>query len=391
MSQLRIALVRQRYTAFGGAERFLERLLATLGGRAALTLLTRRWDGQARGDFHTVALRPFHLGRLWRDWGFARAVRAHLAENSYDLVQSHERISGCDLYRAGDGVHARWLSQRARVLGPLARAAQMLSPWHRYTLAAERALFESPALKAVICNSPMVREEIRARFAIDPAKLRLVYNGIDTDSYHPRLRAHRVELRARLGIPEHAFVWLFVGSGFERKGLESALRATARGGNYLLVVGKDKRQRRYEKLAARLGIARRARFAGPQRDVKPFYGAADGLVLPALYEPFGNVVLEALACGLPVITSDGNGAACLIDETNGAVCDALDSAAIADAMAALAAPARQAALQAAARATAEPFTLEATGAAMTRLYRELLGLAEAAPQPQMAADEHAHD
>ena len=76
--------------------------------------------------------------------------------SGFDLVQSHERISCCDIYRAGDGVHAQWLKNRARAISTARRWATALSPWHLYTLAAERRLFTSDQLRAVICNSQMV-------------------------------------------------------------------------------------------------------------------------------------------------------------------------------------------------------------------------------------------
>src|SRR5262245_32632618 len=122
---MRIAIVRQRYNPFGGAERFVERALAALGGPGTqVTVVAREWAGDARGAVLTVD--PFHIGRLWRDWGFARAVCARLASERFDLVQSHERLACCDVYRAGDGVHRQWLENRARGESTLGRLATRL-------------------------------------------------------------------------------------------------------------------------------------------------------------------------------------------------------------------------------------------------------------------------
>ncbi len=99
---MRLALVRQRYSAYGGAERFIERALGALGGQGvAVTVLAREWIGAPGG---LVRCDPFYVGRLWRDWSFARAVCREIARRPFDLVQSHERIDCCDIYRAGDGV-----------------------------------------------------------------------------------------------------------------------------------------------------------------------------------------------------------------------------------------------------------------------------------------------
>jgi UDP-glucose:(heptosyl)LPS alpha-1,3-glucosyltransferase len=334
---LKLALVRQKYNPYGGAERFVERALGALERQGvAVTLITRKWkdgaQGQGAAGRQVRICNPFHLGRLWRDAGFSRCVQRLVASGEFDLVQSHERIPGCHVYRAGDGVHATWLELRARVQSPLARLATVLHPWHRYTLAAEAAMFRHPALQAVICNSAMVRDDIMRRFQLAPEKLHVIHNGVDLDFFHPGLRAeHRGQLRAQLGIPDDAPVLLYVGSGFERKGVPQLLAALARlpGNTHLLVVGKDKQAANMGQLATRLGVQQRSHFVGGQTDVRPYYGAADVFVLPTLYDPFPNAVLEALACGLPVLTSPGSGGAELVTPACGAVVDALDVPALA--------------------------------------------------------------
>jgi UDP-glucose:(heptosyl)LPS alpha-1,3-glucosyltransferase len=364
---VKLALVRQKYTPFGGAERFVERALGALREQGTdVTIVARQWQGEPGPGF--LRCNPFFLGRTWRDAGFARCVQDIIASGRFDLVQSHERIPGCHIYRAGDGVHATWLDlrSRARAVFPLgfpsvtpwltspkgagrhevavpsyardgAKLHTFISPWHRYTLAAEAAMFRHPDLRAVICNSRMVRDDIATRFGTPDEKLHVIYNGVDLEHFHPRLRAeHRAATRAALGIDDATPVILFVGSGFERKGLPALLPALARmkrGDAVLLVVGRDRKERDMQALVVRLGIAGRVRFLGPQKDVRPFYGAADCFALPTLYDPMPNAALEALACGLPVVTSTDCGAAELIRPgTNGAVVASLDVAALARAL-----------------------------------------------------------
>jgi len=370
---MRIALVRQRYNAQGGAERFIERALRALGDRGvAVTLLARAWSGDPGS---VVRCDPFHVGRLWRDWSFARAVCRELARRPFDLVQSHERIACCDIYRAGDGVHAQWLENRRAALGALGRLGLALNPYHRYVLAAERRLFASPRLRAVICNSRMVRDEIRARFATPEAKLHVIYNGIDLQAFHPRLRdAHRAPMRQNLAIPYQAPVHLFVGAGFERKGvfpLIEALALSRRRDSHLVVVGRDKAQRRAERLASSRGIASRVHFAGAQEDVRPWYGAADSFVLPSLYDPFPNAALEAMACGLPVVTTPQCGTAELIDEgVNGFVVEALAVDVLADRLARLDVLTAQE-MGRRARKRVEGFSLQSMAERLLTLYRSL--------------------
>jgi UDP-glucose:(heptosyl)LPS alpha-1,3-glucosyltransferase len=375
---VKLALVRQKYTPFGGAERFVERALAALRGQGAdVTIIARDWQGEPGGGF--LRCDPFFIGRTWRDAGFARCVRRIIAAKRFDLVQSHERIPGCHIFRAGDGVHATWLALRDQARGGAARLATALSPWHRYTLAAEAAMFRHPNLRAVICNSRLVRDDIARRFGVADERLYVIYNGVDLDHFHPGLRQeHRGTVRAALGIGEATPVILFVGSGFERKGIPALLRALARMTRcdaLLLVVGRDSHQRDMAALAGRLGVAGRVRFLGGQQDVRPYYGAADCFALPTLYDPMPNAALEALACGLPVVTSTTSGAAELIRHgVNGHVCPATDVAVLANHLDALIGLERIDPL--AVRATVSGFGIDAMAARLADLYGRL---APAAP------------
>jgi UDP-glucose:(heptosyl)LPS alpha-1,3-glucosyltransferase len=319
---MKLAIVRQKYTPFGGAERFVERALTALREQGVdVSIIAREWRADALAGLQGVRIDPFYLGRTWRDAGFARGVQRLIAEKRFDLVQSHERIPGCDIYRAGDGVHATWLELRNKPL-------DALSPWHRYTLAAEAEMFRHPKLRAVICNSRMVRDDIARRFGVADEKLQVIYSGVDLDAFHPRLREEQGNaLRQKTGVDAATPLILFVGSGYERKGLPTLLHALSRmtrGDARLWVVGRDKHESLMRNLAQTLGIDERVMFLGAQTDVRPFYGAADVFALPTRYDPFPNVALEALACGLPLVTTNRCGAAELVTAANGSVISAGD-------------------------------------------------------------------
>ena len=376
---LRLAIVRQRYNPFGGAERFIERAIEALSARnVGVTMITRAWNRDATRP--ALVCDPFYIGSLWRDWGFARAACRKAAAAGFDLVQSHERLDCCDVFRAGDGVHREWLRHRARSQGTLRRLATTLDPHHRYVLAAERRMFASPRLRAVICNSRMVRDEIARGFDVPDAKLHVIYNGVDAGRYSPALRdEHRAKVRSAWTIPAQATLFLFVGAGFSRKGLAVAMAALADTDGWLLVAGGDKRAARFSAQARALGVADRVVFAGPQRDVWPLYLAADAFVLPTLYDPFPNAILEALACGLPVVTSNACGAAELVVPAGaGYAHDALDAMAFAGSMRALTDHATRAAASQAALALARTLSFERMTAAYVDLYARL-GAAHPAP------------
>lgn len=310
---MRLGIVRQRYTPYGGAERFVARAMDALAARGVrLSVYTRQWPAAASGAAaEPVICNPFYIGNRWRDASFARAVKGALSRDRPDLVQTHERIDGCDVYRAGDGVHRAWLAARLDTGDRLERLRIAANAYHRYVLDAEARVFADPGLRAVICNSQMVKDDIRAHFDVEPGKLHVVYSAVDPAEFGPGVRAQRDTMRRQQGFADDHVVFLLVGSGYARKGVPAALRALARlpSRARLAVVGRDNRPARYRRLAERLGIADRVVLAGPQADPRPWYGAADAFVLPTLYDPLPNAVLEALACGLPVVTSTRCGAA----------------------------------------------------------------------------------
>jgi UDP-glucose:(heptosyl)LPS alpha-1,3-glucosyltransferase len=372
VKSLSLALIRQRYAADGGAERFVARTLEALKGHdVKLTLIAREWRKVDGVD--VVVINPFYLGRLWRDWSFARAVRKFLEQQRFDIVQSHERIPGSYLYRAGDGVHAEWLLQRAHTLSGWRRLLQALNPYHAYVKRAERRMFTDKNLRAVICNSNMVKREVTRWFGVSGDKLHVIPNGVNANEFNPELRRYRHDVRMHHGIPDDAPVFLFVGSGFERKGVSALLKALAKAPRaFLLVVGRDKKSARYMHEARRLGLGGRVVFAGSAPDIKRYYGAADAFVLPTLYDPFPNVVLEAMASGLPVVISDKCGAMDVVENgRNGYVFPVEDIERLTAAMQSLTDMTRAAEMGKAARAAVVPLSVERTVEQLSTLYARL--------------------
>jgi UDP-glucose:(heptosyl)LPS alpha-1,3-glucosyltransferase len=236
-------------------------------------------------------------------------------------------------------------------------------------LGIESRVFADPR-QIIQCNSDMVLREIRAGHGVPDARLARVWNGVDLARFAPRRGAERKRVRAELGAPPDAPVWLLVGSELHRKGLDTALRALATGGPpeaQLWVCGRD-RPEPWLREAERLGVAARVRFAPPRSDVELLYAGADALLLPTRYDAFANVCLEAAASGLPVVTSGANGAADLLREAALVVEDPEDAAGFAKALDALADPALRTRLGAAGRACAEARSWERHAAELRELY-----------------------
>ncbi|MDU2776225.1 MAG: glycosyltransferase family 4 protein, partial [Klebsiella grimontii] len=269
--------------------------------------------------------------------------------------------------------HRRWLQQRSRILPGWKSRLLFADRYHRYVMQAEREMYQDSHLRGVICNAEMIKREIIEDFGLPAEKIHVIYNAIDNQRFLPPTEEAFVALRAKWNLPIQATCLIYVGSGFERKGLDAAIRAIAPTNRYLLVVGKDKEQARYQQLAKTLNCEERVRFFGMQSETLPFYQMADGLLLPTLYDPFPNVILEAMACGLPVITTTGcGGAEFIVQGSNGYVCDALDIPALQESVNALPARALGSAEGQRARERIMTSTSERLSAQLLSLYQDLV-------------------
>jgi UDP-glucose:(heptosyl)LPS alpha-1,3-glucosyltransferase len=233
---------------------------------------------------------------------FASEVMAIKARYPDARLFSMDRVPGADVFRAGDGLHSAWLARLAEEegggLGDWFRRHRKM---HRQLLKLEKQLFQDPQLR-VVANSRMVADELIARHSFPEDRIAVVPNGFDPvipDDVETRERRQR--LRAHLGIPDNAVVFLFVGSGWKRKGaqiLVDAFRELNHPDAWLLLVGKG----------TATGMTHpRIHHAGAVANPLDWFLSSDLLVLPTLYDPFSNACLEAAAYGLPVLTSDANG------------------------------------------------------------------------------------
>lgn len=372
----KIIFVRQQFSAFGGAELILDRTLQALAARGCkVALLGRSWR-EDRQSIQFIRCNPPKLARPWRETLFARAACQTLRHYPNSLVQAHERIPCCDIFRAGDGVHAAYLQQRRRgetTTGKLTLAASL---FHHNTLKLERTMFASPRLQAVIVNSEMVVDDLARHYDFPRARIRLVPNGIDLQRFSLEVRAqHRATTRKQLGIALRAPLALFVGSGYERKGLARAIQASARAGDdiHLVVIGRDRRPAAFQALAKRAGLGERFHLVGPMADPVPYYAAADALILPTIYDPFPSTVIEALACGLPVVTTTGCGARDIVRRLDPALAvDAFDSGGMTHGLRRAFELAARPSTANAARTIAEPFDIETMVQRMLSVYEEFM-------------------
>ncbi|MGE5218530.1 MAG: glycosyltransferase family 4 protein [Chloroflexota bacterium] len=311
---MRIALVHKRLDLSGGTERDLIQTavgLRDLGHEVQLFCSEFGIEPPQGVTIHKVPVLP--LGRTLRLWSFAWfAPRAIGKAAPCDLVVSFGRLLHQDVLRSGGGTHRGFLERLGSEGGWPRRLWQRVSVYHRSLLALEKRQFSETGCRAIIAVSAAVKRDIIAHYGVAPDKIHVLHNGVDSRRFHPARRAEaRDAVRNLWKIPLDAPLVLFAGSGFRRKGLDRLLalwKSPALERVFLLVVGTDARLGRYQAEGEAIAPGKII-FAGRQERIENYYAAADLLALPALQEAFGNVVLEALASGLPVLVSREVGAA----------------------------------------------------------------------------------
>ena len=313
--KLTICFARRGYSGSGGAESYLKRLAEGVADRGYRTRLFTTEDWPEHDQPFADVIRLSGKSPL----AFANELEKLRADSRDDVLVSLERICRCDIYRAGDGVHQAWLNRREKFEFPWRKVGRRFQRKHSELLRLEKLLFEERRAERVITNSQMVKHEIIDLYNYRRDMIEVVPNGIPLDQFKFDAAA-RQKARTHLGLAADDLAVLFAGSGWERKGLRYAIKAVEACKNskiQLFVAGRGN-ETRYR--------TSRARFLGELPDLQPAYAAADIFILPTIYDPFSNACLEALACGLPVITTRGNGFSEIMeDRIHGSIVDAPDN------------------------------------------------------------------
>ncbi len=285
---LKIAFIRRNWSPTGGAENYLVRLVNHIKASGFhATLLCESWKRDIE-PFDEIATLPVSGPAFLKPARFASLANQYLENHSFDVVFSLERGIRSDIYRAGDGVHLSWLDHRLSESPVLGRLRNFFNPKNQVLKHLEMLTFHPSNTRLVIANSELVRDEILRFFDFPENRIRVVPNGVDVAYFSSGDRAAG---RKALGWGDDEFVALLVGAGAERKGHAAARRVEARLNGKL-----------------RLHIVDKPALC-PLPDL---YAAADIFLFPTLYDPFANVTLEAMAAGLPVITTTCNGASQII-------------------------------------------------------------------------------
>ncbi len=379
--RLRVAMVSLDFHREGGSEGRTGQLvdaLVTSGHEVHLVggRIRGEWDRRIIRHPIRVVSHPHWLEVIQ----FSRRATALVRIGDFDIVHSQIRPFVPGVVTVGGGCHRYYVQdvlprERGRLGGFLTGSG----PLHHVLLALERAGFRPDRCPFILTNSCLSRDGILKYYPFPPGRIVVAYNGVDAKRFSPTTRGQlRAPRRNALGLAPDDLVVLLVGGGFARKGLQPLLDALAvlagRGLRpHLMVVGSGP-TRVWQRRAAGMGLGERVTFAGHVSDPESSYAAADVFALPTFFDPFANATLEAMASGLPVITTRQNGAAEVMHAgVEGLVLERPeDVMGLADALATLRDPAARRAMGERARETALKYGWDGPLEATLRVYRQVL-------------------
>lgn len=332
-----VALIIERFEPWrGGAETSTTQFayqLASLGCRVSVLTTTQM---PSPPELTIVPLRTPRALRAARTLLFARRAAAYVRTGGYDVVHCITPCLAADVYQPRGGTMPETLERNAAIRTSkarrgLKRLGQGLNFKYRMLAGLEARLLSRKPAPWVVAISDYVAEQVQRQYHFDPARIVKVFNGVEPDQATPGEReVDRTQIRRHYGIGHDELVVLCVAHNFKLKGVGKLIEALALPGGRpyrAVIVGRDN-PAGYVRLAEQLGVKDRIIFTGPTQRMAAFFHAADVLAHPTYYDPCSRVVLEALAAGLPAITTRYNGA-CerMTDGENGYVIDTPESVA----------------------------------------------------------------
>ncbi|WP_428937984.1 glycosyltransferase family 4 protein [Fontivita pretiosa] len=286
----------------GGAERYTIDLAAALARREHHVSLVATHFADPPAGVKLVELPARGFTRAARYRRMLDSLDLHLRQTPYHIVHAMFPVRQCHVYHPHAGMAAAAVAGR-----PL---QTLLNPRRRAMARIEHRLLNSPHPPVVLCLSDYVKQSVLQHYpSLPPSRLATLFNAVDLDLFDPDVQHGGQKLRAARGIGPNDVLALIVAQDFVRKGVPQAIAATRQLNARrapgqpplkLLVVGSG----RHHPDADDPNII----FVGADRKIARYYGAADFFVLPTRHDPCSLVVLEALAMGLPVISTRFNGA-----------------------------------------------------------------------------------
>jgi UDP-glucose:(heptosyl)LPS alpha-1,3-glucosyltransferase len=368
---LKIAILLDKFLPSRGGERyfsFLASELAKIGHD--VHVFASRIEVTENLPYSVHLIPVINYPRSLRILSFRRNARRMLGLYDFDIVHGVAESSAVNVLNPHGGVEPAYLKREfASISNPIYHAYKFLKRYlsirHYLETGLQRRLYAGTTLKRVIAISSMIKRDIVQYYGLPEDRITVVFNSVDLVRFHPRNRGlYRREKRAELGIDEKALLLLFAGNNYRLKGVRTLIIALARllrrfpDQDFRLIIAGRGHVRPYRQLARKLGVSDKVLFAGAVEGMERWYAATDIYVHPTFYDSCSLTVLEALASGLPVVTTRFNGAAEAVEnEESGAVInDPGDAEELASAIFRFANPARRARAIVSSRACMEQYS-----------------------------------
>ena len=384
-----IALALENFSRFaGGAESYAVALAHSLVQAGwEVHLFGESWEGEPEGAiFH-----PMPIPRWWPGWarilGFALKHRRRTVSGAFPVVLGFGNTIHMNVYQSHGGVHRcftrrKLYAESNPLLRLVNRFTNLISPkqWMRHWI--ESAPFRMTPRPRIIAISQMIKDDMVKSYGIEGQQVELIYNGVDINRFNPGLRERlRGPFRQVLGFGPEEVVFLFAAYELRKKGIRPLIEAAGilknlAGEGFRVVVAGGEPYAGLLRRMAELGLGQTVVFIGRIRNMEECFANSDVLVLPTYYDACSLVVFEAMASGLPCITTRSNGAAGIItDGVDGFILDHPPQVeALADKMALLLQPALRESMSRDAVTAARQYTIQRNHQEILRILEEVAGI-----------------
>jgi len=242
---MNIAIIRRKFNPFGGAEKFISRAIRALSlDTIKISIISENWNDPSKlttDELEFIEAKASGFSRKTKFINFQKSVTQILLAREFDLIQSHERLIGSDIYRLGDGVHAAWIDRQSAIAQWYRKLWLKIDPYHRAVIKTEKEMAEDPSL-TFVANSTMVKQELIKWYGVPDSRVVLIENGIDTQSFNPPSEKRKYQAKCGLELDPQKPTVIFIGSGYDRKGVFELTRAIHKLQKWqLIIVGADKK------------------------------------------------------------------------------------------------------------------------------------------------------
>ncbi|MFP3028898.1 MAG: glycosyltransferase family 4 protein [Arsenophonus sp.] len=310
---MKIAFCLNKYFPFGGLQRdFIQILSACQKYGHRISVYTMAWDGKIPTNINVIIIPVKSYTNHGRNEEFYHHVKTYLTQHLPDVIVGFNKMPGLDIYYAADICYAE------KEKGFFYK----LTKRYKHYIAYEKSVFDTNSHTKLLMLTQHQINNFKKHYKTPDSRFYLLPPGIDhARKYDRQIIDAKPIYRKKNAIDKDQFLLLQIGSDFKRKGVDRTLKSIAslpdklKIKTMLMVVGQDS-STSYQRLAKKLGIDKQVLFFYGRNDIAELMAAADILIHPAYQEAAGIVLIEAIAAGLPVITTENCGYAAYIKHAN---------------------------------------------------------------------------